>query len=241
MKIMEYILEVLICSGLFLVLYRWLLAGKVGYRICRAYIVGTMLLAAVIPVLDVPLYPPVQSSPTPGPAAIINDSHLFGDKGTVYNFGESTATDITDSAAATEKGQTDKDIRTAILNIITAVYCLTATASIVLILFNIAKIRRLRRSARLTPMEGWTLAENEKVQTPFSFLRTVYMGFNYAPSERLMIITHEASHVILTRGSPCPFYVAFYGSTRSYGWPRKTCGKCRNGRPTATCSTKEMT
>lgn len=195
MKIMEYILEVLICSGLFLVLYRWLLAGKVGYRICRTYIVGTMLLAAVIPALDVPLYPPVQSSPAPGPAAIINDSHLFGDKGTVYNFGESTATDITDSAAATEKGQTDKDIRTAILNIITAVYCLTATASIVLILFNIAKIRRLRRSARLTPMEDWILAESEQVETPFSFLRTVYMGFNYAPSERLMIITHEASHV----------------------------------------------
>ena len=44
-------------------------------------------------------------------------------------------------------------------------------------------------------MEGWTLAENEKVQTPFSFLRTVYMGFNYSPSERLMILTHEASHV----------------------------------------------
>ena len=195
MKIMEYILEVLICSGLFLVLYRWLLAGKVGYRICRTYIVGTMLLAAVIPALDVPLYPPVQSSPAPGPAAIINDSHLFGDKGTVYNFGESTATDITDSAAATEKGQTDKDIRTAILNIITAFYCLTATASIVLILFNIAKIRRLRRSARLTPMEDWILAESEQVETPFSFLRTVYMGFNYAPSEQLMIITHEASHV----------------------------------------------
>ena len=195
MKAIEYIIEVLICSGLFLVLYRWLLAGKVSYRICRAYIVGTMLLAAAIPALDVPLYPPVQSSPAPGPAAIINDSHLFGDKGTVYNFGESTATDITDSAAATEKGQTDKDIRTAILNIITAVYCLTATASIVLILFNIAKIRRLRRSARLTPMEDWTLAESGKIQTPFSFLRTVYMGFNYSPSERRMILSHEVSHV----------------------------------------------
>lgn len=195
MRIIEYILEVLICSGLFLMLYRWLLAGKVSYRICRAYIVGTMLLAAAIPALDVPLYPPVQSSPAPGPAAIINDSHLFGDKGTVYNFGESTATDITDSAAATEKGQTDKDIRTAILNIITAVYCLTATASIVLILFNIAKIRRLRRSARLTRMNDWTLAESERIQTPFSFLRTVYMGLSYTPSERLMILTHEASHV----------------------------------------------
>ena len=64
MKAIEYIIEVLICSGLFLVLYRWLLAGKVGYRLCRAYIVGTMLLAALIPALDVPLY-----SPAPEPAA----------------------------------------------------------------------------------------------------------------------------------------------------------------------------
>ncbi len=64
MKTVEYIIEVLICSGLFLVLYRWLLAGKVGYRLCRAYIVGTMLLAALIPALDVPLY-----SPAPEPAA----------------------------------------------------------------------------------------------------------------------------------------------------------------------------
>ena len=47
-----------------LVLYRWLLAGKVGFRLCRAYIVGTMLLAALIPALDVPLY-----SPAPEPAA----------------------------------------------------------------------------------------------------------------------------------------------------------------------------
>ncbi|HIZ88056.1 MAG TPA: hypothetical protein IAC03_07885 [Candidatus Coprenecus pullistercoris] len=44
-------------------------------------------------------------------------------------------------------------------------------------------------------MEDWTLAESWKIQTPFSFLRTVYMGFNYAPSERLMILTHEISHV----------------------------------------------
>ena len=66
MRIIEYILEVLICSGLFLVLYRWLLAGKVGYRICRTYIVGTMLLAAVIPALDVPLYPPWAHARKPG-------------------------------------------------------------------------------------------------------------------------------------------------------------------------------
>ena len=44
-------------------------------------------------------------------------------------------------------------------------------------------------------MEDWTLAESGKIQTPFSFLRTVYMGFNYSPSERRMILSHEVSHV----------------------------------------------
>ena len=44
-------------------------------------------------------------------------------------------------------------------------------------------------------MNDWTLAESDKIQTPFSFLRTVYMGLSYTPSEHRMILTHEASHV----------------------------------------------
>ena len=72
---------------------------------------------------------------------------------------------------------------------------MTAAASIALIILNVIRIRRLRRGARLTRMEDWTLAESGKIQTPFSFLRTVYMGFNYSSSERRMILSHEASHV----------------------------------------------
>ena len=201
MKAIEYILEVLICSGLFLVLYRWLLAGKVSYRICRAYIVGTMLLAAVIPALNVPLYPPVQSSATLGPVALRNES-AYGDEEISAASGGMTETTDANAAygtasdmAVTSTDAGASDIKAIVLHILTAIYCLTAAASIALILFNIAKIRRLRRGASLTRMEDWTLAESERIQTPFSFLRTVYMGFNYSPSERLMILTHEASHV----------------------------------------------
>ncbi len=186
MKTVEYIIEVLICSGLFLVLYRWLLAGKVGYRLCRAYIVGTMLLAALIPALDVPLYSPAPEPAAEGTAAL----HEF--RGNILQedggYGGTTAED----AAATSRKTSAKAI---VLKTAAVIYGVTAAASIALIVLNIIRIRRLRRGARLTLMEGWTLAENERVQTPFSFLRTVYMGFNYAPSERLMIITHEASHV----------------------------------------------
>ena len=186
MKTVEYIIEVLICSGLFLVLYRWLLAGKVGYRLCRAYIVGTMLLAALIPALDVPLY-----SPAPEPAAegtaVLHEfrGNLLPEDG---GYGVATAED----AAATSRKTSAKAI---VLKTAAALYGVTTAASIALIILNIIRIRRLRRGARLTRMEDWTLAESGKIRTPFSFLRTVYMGFNYSPSERRMILSHEVSHV----------------------------------------------
>ena len=204
MKIMEYILEVLICSGLFLVLYRWLLAGKVGYRICRTYIVGTMLLAAVIPALDVPLYPPSRPSATSG-MTIFQEGPMPGSRDLAYGFGEESIADLTDGtpphtdAAGLSPDGSDAarnaDGKTAVLKAATVLYGLTAAASIILILLNIIRIRRLRRHSRLTRMNDWTLAESDRIQTPFSFLRTVYMGLGYTPSERLMILTHEASHV----------------------------------------------
>lgn len=204
MRIIEYILEVLICSGLFLMLYRWLLAGKVSYRICRAYIVGTMLLAAAIPALDVPLYPPSRPSATSG-MTILHEGTMPGSRDLAYGFGEESIADLTDGtpphtdAAGLSPDGTDAarnaDGKTAVLKTATVLYGLTAAASIILILLNIIRIRRLRRHSRLTRMNDWTLAESDKIQTPFSFLRTVYMGLSYTPSEHRMILTHEASHV----------------------------------------------
>ena len=183
MNTVGYIIEVLISSGLFLALYRWLLAGKVRYRICRAYIVGAMLLAAVIPLLDVPMY-----SPPPVPAAVERALVLVPEAMPESGIapGEGAADEIPAAPAATEA---------IVLKILAAAYILISASSIALIVFNTIKIRRLRREAHLTRIEDWTLAESEKIQTPFSFLRTVYMGFNYSASERRMILSHEASHV----------------------------------------------
>ena len=183
MNTVGYIIEVLISSGLFLALYRWLLAGKVRYRICRAYIVGAMLLAAVIPLLDVPMY-----SPPPVPAAVERALVLVPEAMPESGIapGEGAAEEIPAAPAATEA---------IVLKILAAAYILISASSIALIVFNTIKIRRLRREAHLTRIEDWTLAESEKIQTPFSFLRTVYMGFNYSSSERRMILSHEASHV----------------------------------------------
>ena len=181
MNTVGYIIEVLISSGLFLALFRWLLAGKVRYRICRAYIVGTMLLAAVIPLLDVPMY-----SPAPVPAAVeralVLVPEAMPESGIVP--GEGAADEIPAAPTATDA---------IVLKILAAAYILISASSIALIVFNTIKIRRLRREARLTRIEDWTLAESEKIQIPFSDgIHGLQLQFLRAPDDSL------------TRGQPRP-------------------------------------
>ena len=57
MATLGYIAEVLICSGLFLALYRWMLAKKVSFKLCRIYLIVTMVLSVTIPLMEIPLYP----------------------------------------------------------------------------------------------------------------------------------------------------------------------------------------
>lgn len=181
MNIAGYMLEVLICSGVFLVAYRYLLAGKVAFRLCRAYIVATMLLSAVIPALDIPVYSqssaaaqivPLREAlvPLPGEAAI--EVASAG--------GPAPAVPASGHGASV---------------FLFLLYASVSAASLAFVFTGIVKILRIRLKAKLTRLGTLTLAESVQVRTPFSFLRTVYIGPACAPSERSMIIAHESSHV----------------------------------------------
>ena len=56
-------------------------------------------------------------------------------------------------------------------------------------------IRRLRRRSRLTDCGAYTLAEHPQIATPFSFLRTVFLGEGYEGRRRMIVLCHEAGHV----------------------------------------------
>lgn len=193
MQVVGYIVGTLVCSGLFLVAYRWLLAGKVGYRMCRAFILASMALAALIPALDVPLYDPARLQAI-FPPALEGEygPSLFGMpadaavSGTAMLPDGNTADTLSDTGAA--QGS-------RVGAVFAAVYALVAAASLGLIALGTVRILRLRRKCVLTPMRRCTLAESSEVRTPFSFLRTIYLGTGYGPSERRMIIAHETSHV----------------------------------------------
>lgn len=191
MSVISFIVESLICSGFFLVLYRWMLAKKVSFRICRAYLIGTMVLSVTIPIMDVPLYP--------------SENLARIGEWTVFSFDDFGAVpaDLEEAVAVNHNSEAIKPESSAHITgksidlklILTILYTLVVVISLALLANNTARIYRLRSKSKLTYEEDYTLAEHEDIKTPFSFIRTIFMGFNYEPQERRQILTHEASHV----------------------------------------------
>ena len=78
--ILIYYIETLLCSGLFLLLYHWFIARRAGYDFCRRYLIITMVLASAIPMLNVPLYPAVN---TDSKVAVVSEPEKVETVGTV--------------------------------------------------------------------------------------------------------------------------------------------------------------
>ena len=190
-----YLLEVLFCSGLLLGLYRLLLVRRIPYWVCRRYLVAAMVAAAVIPALNIPLYPadtvfyplplieapaeavlPARDAATAGPAADADVGTLAAEASVVPGLASA------DRAVAWRGG-------------VAALYGAVALLSLGLLGVRMLRIRRLRRRAHLTPGDGYTLAEHPAIASPFSFLRTVFMSPACTGLRREMILCHERSHV----------------------------------------------
>ena len=52
-----YMLEVAVCGGILQAVYSLLLERRIRFRWCRIYLLATTLLAAIIPLLRIPVWP----------------------------------------------------------------------------------------------------------------------------------------------------------------------------------------
>ena len=180
-----YLLEVLFCSGLLLAFYRLLLVRKVSFAACRRYLVAAMLLSAAIPALDIPLYPArTEADPLP---LVASQAVPPAEEPFVAEAGQPAAV-VRTTAPATDWGRVARIAAAAL-------YLLTAAVSLAILAVRILGIRRLRRRSRITDCGAYAVAENPRVGTPFSFLRTVFLGEGYEGRRREIVVCHEASHV----------------------------------------------
>ncbi len=182
-----YLVEVLFCSGAMAAFYRLLLVRKVSFAACRRFLLLAVVLPVVLPALDIPIYP-ARTVVYPLPLVTAAAEEPF------VALGESVAApaEAVGPVAAACPGV---DRRRLAQRIGAVGYGAVVVLLAGLLVVRVAAIRRLRRRARRTDCGDYVLAEHEDVATPFSFLRTVFLGDGFAGERRAIVLCHEASHV----------------------------------------------
>ena len=165
-----YSLEVIICSGLFYGFYRLVLEGRVAHRTARVYLVLSVILAVIIPMLELPILPPQKDM------AIEIE---------IANSEVVTTLSTTESALPTKS----VDWMTILLIIYTSV-----SALILLRVFaGIVSILRLRRRCTIEHHDSYNLAVNSSITKPFSFWKTIFIGAIHKDIDHILL--HEQSHI----------------------------------------------
>lgn len=172
---MRFVIEFIFCSGLFYALYRLLVEGRTSMRASRAYLVGSVLLSVIIPLLELPLYPA---------------ETIFYELPVITLDEPATVAEAEPQAA-----QTTVDVWRVLPSVVWVLYGIVVALNFGRVALRLRMIRRLRRESQLTFYEAYTLAESVQIREPFSFWRTIFLNRDYEGREREQIIVHELSHV----------------------------------------------
>ena len=166
-----YALEVLACSGMLLAAYTILLDRRVKFRWCRLYLLASTAAAALIPLLRIPVWPGQVIVATP----------------TV------TAPDLADWTAEVLPDAEAHAITPGHLCL--GLYLAGATLLLGIMLWQIFRIRRLRRGAEVTRTGKYRLVRTQQEIASFSFFRTIYIWAATPAAEMGAILAHESSHI----------------------------------------------
>ncbi len=166
-----FVVEIIVCSALFYALYRLLLEGRVAHDVARGYLLLSVVLSVVIPLLELPILP-----------------------------AEVTATEVVTLPAELVEVTTDAVVADAVTErnfdwilALNVLYFAVALLFVVRFVASAVRICKLRRDSELSCYRGVMIAANSCVTEPFSFCRTIFV----APNEkREQVLLHEYSHIV---------------------------------------------
>lgn len=164
-----YIAGMVICGGVLYLLYKLFIERNTSYGIARAYLTGSLIISAVIPALNIPVYP--------GEVVI-----MPGIAGEITGRITAMAADGTGTA----------NIIPAILVFI---YIAAALSGLAVIIWQVIKIKKYRDDALIEHNPLYDVIESPKITSPFSFFKNIFLSPGLERKDREQIISHEASHI----------------------------------------------
>ena len=174
-----YIVESLLCSGLFLMAYQLLVERGCSYVVRRRFLVLAMVGACLVPLLRIPVFMGEMTVP------------LQATLGTIKN-GE-----VTTSGGGTSW------LSVALVGCYLLGVCIMVIFA-AMQLFRLYSIRRkggsVSEEMSIASKEGERIVVSSSISTPFSFGKTIYLPAIIADGERHVaelnqILAHERSHV----------------------------------------------
>lgn len=172
-ELLTYLAEVIVCSAALLAAYALLLERRVRFGWRRRYLTALLPLAALIPLLRIPVWPGEVITATTAPTAPI----------------PATAwAPVPEVLPAAEPLLTPRTLLIAV--------CLLGTATLAgAMLREALRIRRLRRRATVTDAGRLHLVRTRERIASFSFFRSVYVWEGTPGDEMQAVLMHEASHI----------------------------------------------
>lgn len=165
---LQYLFEMLVCSGLFALLYYTVVRGRTSYRTERFWLVGTSIASAVIPLLAIPLWP--------AQTVFINVPVI-----------EPTTIQLVEVA--------EKASRISISTVAAIIYAVGIVIGIALIIAEIAKTLNHRNGANRSEENGIKIYSSANIRSPYSLFRSIYLPEGLNEEERRIVVLHESIHI----------------------------------------------
>ena len=164
-----YILEVIACSGVLAALYSLIIERKVDFLFARLFLIFSVLLSAVIPMINIPVWE----------AALVPQ-----------------LTEVTVGEVSTEVVQgTVTSFDFNFVALIWAVYGVGVALCMGSIVLQMVNILNIRRVGQMTTFDGANIVRSQQNIASFSLFKTIYIGNNTADTDLPTIVAHERSHI----------------------------------------------
>lgn len=178
--------------------YAW--RKRATYRSIRLYLLFLPLAALLMTTVSIPVYtPPAKVVYLTAPQADAATPAVLPANAPQASPAARAKTD-TESAASPSLLQVEEQtgFRFSALGteqILLALYIAVALCLLLYRLIGIARIKRLESGAEKEAYEGISVCSSDKINTPFSFYRRIYLPRTTLPAQKQIILTHEMGHI----------------------------------------------
>jgi TonB family protein len=167
--IINYMAESLICGAVFFLLFRLIFSKENNYSFQRVSILVSSLLAAIFPLISIP----VSNAVVPG--YLLNPAYVISD----YSSGLTTETS-----------------GPKLMSYSVLIFGLISLFFVFKYLIELVKIFILQsRSEIVFKSRSYSIYQQKEIDTPFSFGKSIFLPDSFNSSDREMIVRHELSHI----------------------------------------------